>query len=319
MGHQAGGGKQGPVQGHELEQNPGKPRTAHSRTRFGLREPGRSRWSWGSADRARGFPSGARLLSPGWETARPGQRRPYGGGGGATATKRSQVGGESASRAGGAIRRAPGRGGDASGRPSGSRRSSSDRARPTSSLDPAAGPARARPPPPARLRPLSRPRPLELRSRLLAAPPAHFVSRSGPAPSPGPALRAALALRPRPLAAPPARSVSRRPGPPAGKQPREERPRRPAPRSHPPPRLAAASAPCSGPALRLTFSRGPGARRSPTAPAASPQPSRSLRLGARPAACFRGGRTGRLVPAAAATAPPGSRGGRREEAEAAAG
>ena len=74
LGHQEGGGKQGPVPGHELEQNPGKPRTAHSRTRFGLREPGRSRWSRGSADRARGFPSGARLLSPGWEAAGPRQR-----------------------------------------------------------------------------------------------------------------------------------------------------------------------------------------------------------------------------------------------------
>uniref|UniRef100_A0A4W2DLH7 RAN binding protein 9 n=1 Tax=Bos indicus x Bos taurus TaxID=30522 RepID=A0A4W2DLH7_BOBOX len=164
-------------------------------------------------------------------------------------------------------------------------------------------------PPLARPRPSPGPRPLELRSRPFAAPPARFFSRSGPAPSPGPApssgpaLRAALALRPRPLAAPPARSVSRRPGPPAGKQPREQRPRRPAPRSHPPPRLAAASAPCSGPALRLTFSRGLGARRPPTAPAAS-SPTVALPPSGRAA--------GRLLPGRADWAP--GAGGRRHSA-----
>ncbi|KAK2113024.1 hypothetical protein P7K49_007290 [Saguinus oedipus] len=119
--------------------------------------------------------------------------------------------------------------------------------------------------------------------------------------------RGSRASVPPPRLAPPARSVSRRPGPPAGKQPREQRPRRP-PARLPLPRSRVA------PALGASGLPGP-----PPTPA-SPSPSTAeLSLGARPAACFRGGRTGRLVLAAAATAPPGSRGGRREEVEVAAG
>ena len=64
-------------------------------TRFGIREPEPPLSSLGPADRTRGGPSGARLLSPGREAAPPRQREPYGWGGGATTTKRSKVGGDS--------------------------------------------------------------------------------------------------------------------------------------------------------------------------------------------------------------------------------
>ncbi|XP_032197270.1 translation initiation factor IF-2-like [Mustela erminea] len=281
-----GGGEREPTPG---QARPSGARAARGRSRDrsppGLRrDPGAEllRSSRAPAGRARGGPSRARLLSPGREAAPPLQREPYGGGeggGGATTTKRSKVGGDSPGRARAGVGGVAGGGGW--GGSGGLAGGGGDRRR-----DPA--PAASRPAPEERsAAPAARLAPLPAAAARAPGPP-----RTRPPP---PALPPPLAPpSPPPRPAPPARSVSRRPGPPAGKQPREQRPPRPPPRLlRPRSRLAPALGACP--------------------------PTVALSLGARPAACFRGGRTGRLVPAAAATAPPGSRGGRREEVEVAAG
>lgn len=284
------GGQPGPARRHELEQSPSSRRTPHLRERELLRSAGAR--GPGSRRRQRGS------ITFVW--ARSGPAAPAGTlrwGGGATTTKRSKVGGGSPGEEPGGREEVTGsRGRRGRPRPAGRRA--------------AGGPGQKCSAP--------RRRPPQRRLRPAPGPP-----RASPRRPRGPAPRAALAPpAPPPRPAPPARSVSRRPGPPAGKQPREQRPRRPLPRlllprSRLAPALGASSRARARAPANVLSGPPPAGRSLPRLRA--PQPSRSLSLRARPAACFRGGRTGRLVPAAAATAPPGSGGGRREEVEVAAG